>query len=144
MSHDKSQVQSPEQGSLDNYSLNDRYTRETGRVFLTGTQALVRLPMMQRQLDRKNNLNTAGFISGYRGSPLGGYDQALWQAGDLLKQHDIDFVPAINEDLACDTWCWEPSRWKPTADKKVDGVFGPSGMAKGRALTGPADALKTW
>ena len=63
--------------SLDSYTLNDRYLRETGRVFLTGTQALVRLPMMQRELDRKNNLNTAGFINGYRGSPLGGYDQSL-------------------------------------------------------------------
>ncbi|WP_370298106.1 indolepyruvate ferredoxin oxidoreductase family protein [Pontibacterium sp.] len=140
MSHDKSQVQSPEQGSLDNYSLNDRYTRETGRVFLTGTQALVRLPMMQRQLDRKNNLNTAGFISGYRGSPLGGYDQALWQAKDLLKDHDIDFVPAINEELGA-TMVLGTQQVETDSDKNVDGVFG-IWYGKGPGVDRAADALK--
>ena len=70
--------------SLDEYDLQDRYIREGGRVFLTGTQALVRLPMVQRELDRQNGLSTAGFISGYRGSPLGAYDQELWRARDFL------------------------------------------------------------
>ena len=66
-------------------SLDDKYTLERGRVFLTGTQALIRLTMMQRQRDIRAGLNTAGFISGYRGSPLGGYDQALWKAQKYLQ-----------------------------------------------------------
>lgn len=126
--------------SLDNYALNDRYLRPTGRVFLTGTQALVRLPMMQRQLDRKNNLKTAGFISGYRGSPLGGYDQALWQAGDLLKSHDIDFIPAINEDLAA-TMVLGTQQVETDADKNVDGVFS-IWYGKGPGVDRAGDALK--
>ena len=85
---------------LDNYKLEDRYLRESGRVFLTGTQALVRIPLMQAALDRKQGLKTAGMVSGYRGSPLGAVDQALWQAKGLLDENRIDFVPAINEDLA--------------------------------------------
>ena len=67
-------------------TLDDKYALETGRVYLTGTQALVRLPMMQRQRDLAAGLNTAGYISGYRGSPLGGFDQALWQAKKFLEQ----------------------------------------------------------
>ncbi len=125
---------------LDNYVLNDRYQRNTGRVFLTGTQALVRLPMMQRQLDLKNNLNTAGFISGYRGSPLGGYDQALWQADDLLKQHDIEFVPAINEDLAA-TMVLGTQQVESDTDRKVDGVFS-IWYGKGPGVDRAGDALK--
>ena len=64
-------------GSLHNVSLDDKYQLESGRVFISGTQALVRLPIMQQQRDRANGLKTAGFISGYRGSPIGGYDNAL-------------------------------------------------------------------
>ena len=90
--------------TLDDYALEDRYRREQGRVFLTGTQALVRLPMLQRERDRQAGLNTAGFVSGYRGSPLGAYDQELWRARGFLEEHDIQFLPAINEDLA-------PCRW---------------------------------
>src|SRR6476620_9862252 len=81
-------------------TLQDKYVLQSGRIYLSGIQALVRLPTMQRQRDRAAGLNTAGFISGYRGSPLGGYDSALWQAAPLLKQHDIEFVPGVNEDLA--------------------------------------------
>ncbi len=80
--------------------LDDKYTLQSGRIYLSGIQALVRLPMMQRLRDRAAGLNTAGFISGYRGSPLGGYDNALWQAQHLLDQHDIRFQPGLNEDLA--------------------------------------------
>ena len=72
--------------ALDTYELQDHYTREQGRVFLTGTQALVRLPMLQRMLDRSRGLNTAGFISGYRGSPLGSFDLELWRAGKFLTE----------------------------------------------------------
>src|SRR5512147_808693 len=82
------------------YALEDRYRLGKGRVYMTGIQALVRLPMMQRQRDLAAGLNTGGFISGYRGSPLGMYDHALWRAKSFLQQHDIEFVPGLNEDLA--------------------------------------------
>ena len=72
--------------------LDDKYRLDAKRIFLSGTQALVRLPMLQRERDRAQGLNTAGFISGYRGSPLGMYDHALWRAKSFLKQHDIEFV----------------------------------------------------
>jgi indolepyruvate ferredoxin oxidoreductase len=78
--------------------LDDKYRLDAKRIFLSGTQALVRLPMLQRERDRAAGLNTAGFISGYRGSPLGMYDHALWRAKSFLKQHDIEFV-GLNEDL---------------------------------------------
>ncbi|WP_246047753.1 hypothetical protein [Hankyongella ginsenosidimutans] len=81
-------------------TLNDKYTLDEGRVFMSGLQALVRLPLVQKRRDRAAGLNTAGFISGYRGSPLGNYDQELWKAGKLLGSHDIVFQPGINEDLA--------------------------------------------
>jgi indolepyruvate ferredoxin oxidoreductase len=80
--------------------LDDKYTAETGIVFMNGTQALVRVPMMQREIDRAAGFNTAGFISGYRGSPLGSYDLELWRAQKLLDQHDILFQSGVNEDLA--------------------------------------------
>ena len=82
------------------YQLADRYARSSGRVYLTGVQALVRLPLLQRQRDQAAGLRTAGFISGYRGSPLGTYDMGLWEAKDLLEAHDVRFEPGINEDLA--------------------------------------------
>jgi indolepyruvate ferredoxin oxidoreductase len=81
-------------------TLEDKYALRSGRIFITGIQALVRIPMMQRERDRAAGLATAGFISGYRGSPLGGYDTALWQANKLLGEHDIRFEPGLNEDLA--------------------------------------------
>ena len=76
-------------------SLEDKYTLDSGRVFLTGTQALIRLMMLQRTRDQRAGLNTAGFISGYRGSPLGGLDQALWRAQKHLERSHIKFQPAI-------------------------------------------------
>ena len=81
-------------------TLEDKYTRNTGQVYLTGSQALVRLPMLQRARDQAEGINSAGFISGYRGSPLGIYDLALWRAEKHLKQHNIHFQPGVNEDLA--------------------------------------------
>ena len=86
--------------ALAQVSLDDRYALERGRVLMTGIQALVRLPMLQRQRDRAAGLNTAGFISGYRGSPLGGLDQALWRARKFLEKSDIVFQPGVNEELA--------------------------------------------
>src|ERR1700676_2743564 len=80
--------------------LDDKYQLDTKRIYLSGIQALVRLPTLQRVRDRAQNLNTAGFISGYRGSPLGMYDNALWRAKSFLQSHDIAFAPGLNEDLA--------------------------------------------
>src|SRR3990167_1243873 len=81
------------------YKLSDNLQSPGGQVFLTGTQALVRLPLMQRALDAAQGLNTAGFISGYRGSQLGLVDQELWAANKILDEHQIRFLPAINEEL---------------------------------------------
>ena len=79
--------------TLRNVSLEDKYTLDTGRIFITGTQALVRMPMMQHLRDRAAGRNTACYISGYRGSPLGGYDQQLWNAAKFLEAHQIVFQP---------------------------------------------------
>lgn len=102
--------------------LDDKYTAESGQVLMTGTQALVRIPMIQRELDRRNGLNTAGFISGYRGSPLGGYDQELWRARKLLEKHDVLFQPGVNEDLAA-TAVWGTQMLAGTPKANKDGVF---------------------
>jgi hypothetical protein len=82
------------------HQIADNLTAQRGAVFLTGVQALVRLPLMQAALDRARGIGTAGFISGYRGSPLGGYDLALWKAGALLDAAQVAFQPAIYEALA--------------------------------------------
>ena len=102
-------------------TLDDKYELATGRVFLTGTQALVRLPMMQRQRDLKAGLNTASFVSGYRGSPLGGLDQAFWQARRFLAKNHIHFQPGINEDLAA-TAVWGSQQTGLFPGAKYDGV----------------------
>jgi len=104
------------------YELEHRYTRSTGRVFMSGVQALVRLPMLQRQRDIAAGLDTAGFISGYRGSPLGTYDMALWQAKDLLEEHQVRFEPGMNEDLAA-TAVWGTQQASLQATARHDGVF---------------------
>ncbi len=103
-------------------TLDDKYALERGRVFLTGTQALVRLPMMQRQRDLAAGLNTAGYISGYRGSPLGGLDQALWQGKKFVEKNHIQFDPGTNEDLAA-TAIWGTQQIHLVPDPKYDGVF---------------------
>src|SRR5262249_59560730 len=86
--------------ALDTYQLSDRYDREDGRVFLTGTQAIVRVLLDQARRDRAAGLDTAGFVSGYRGSPLAGIDLELWRIQARLKADRIEFLPAVNEDLA--------------------------------------------
>jgi indolepyruvate ferredoxin oxidoreductase len=108
---------------LANVSLDDKYTLERGRVYLTGTQALVRLPMLQRERDRAAGLNTACYISGYRGSPLGGFDQALARARKHLERHHIKFQPGVNEDLAA-TAVWGSQQLNLFPGAKYDGVFG--------------------
>jgi indolepyruvate ferredoxin oxidoreductase len=105
-----------------NVKLTDKYTVEEGTVLMTGTQALVRLPMLQKMRDTRAGLDTGGFISGYRGSPLGGYDQELWRAKDLLAQGDILFQPGVNEDLAA-TAVWGTQMLAGIPDATKDGVF---------------------
>ena len=107
---------------LQRASLDDKYTLGEGRVFLTGTQALIRLMMLQRDRDQRAGLNTAGFISGYRGSPLGGLDQALWRAKGHLESHHIKFQPGVNEDLAA-TSIWGTQQVNLFPGAKYDGVF---------------------
>ena len=103
-------------------SLDDKYTLERGRVFLTGTQALIRLMMLQRERDIRAGLNTAGFVSGYRGSPLGGLDQSLWRARPHLESHHIRFQPGVNEDLAA-TAIWGSQQLNLFPKARYDGVF---------------------
>lgn len=105
------------------FSLDEIYETETGPIFMTGIQALVRLPLMQRRFDRARGLSTAGLISGYRGSPLGAYDQQLWKADKYLRAHDITFQPALNEDLGA-TALWGSQIHRAFGSTKVDGVFG--------------------
>src|SRR5580658_7548214 len=103
-------------------TLDDKYTLERGRIYLNGTQALARLPMLQRQRDLDAGLNTACFISGYRGSPLGGLDQTLWAARKYLKADHVHFVPGLNEDLAA-TSVWGSQQVNMFEGAKYDGVF---------------------
>jgi len=103
-------------------SLDDKYTHTSGTIYLSGIQALVRLPLMQRQRDLAAGLNTAGFISGYRGSPLGGLDETLWKTQKLLEQNHVQFVPGVNEDLAA-TAVWGTQQVDLIGPAKYDGVF---------------------
>jgi indolepyruvate ferredoxin oxidoreductase len=110
--------------ALESVTLDDKYTLPQGRAFMSGVQALVRLPMLQRQRDVLAGLNTGGFISGYRGSPLGGYDQALWAARKHLAEQHIVFQPGVNEELgATAVWGTQQLDLYPK-EKKFDGVFG--------------------
>ena len=110
--------------ALETVSLEDKYTLGHGRAMMSGVQALVRLPMLQRQRDAAAGLNTAGFISGYRGSPLGTYDQALWAAKKHLAENHIVFQPGVNEELgATAVWGTQQLDLYPQS-KKYDGVFG--------------------
>ena len=104
-------------------SLDDKYTADHGRVFMTGTQALIRLLFLQRERDLRAGLNTAGFVSGYRGSPLGGLDQSLWRAQQHLQSHHIRFQPGVNEELAA-TSIWGTQQVGLFPGARYDGVFG--------------------
>ena len=126
--------------ALAQVSLDDRYALERGRVLMTGIQALVRLPMLQRQRDLAVGLNTAGFISGYRGSPLGGLDQALWRARKFLEKSGIVFQPGINEDLAA-TAVWGSQQVGLFPGAKHDGVFA-LWYGKGPGVDRSLDVLK--
>ena len=121
-------------------SLDDKYTLQSGRVYLTGTQALVRLSMMQRQRDAAAGLKTGCFISGYRGSPLGGLDQQLWQARPFLENNHIRFQPGVNEDLAA-TAIWGSQQNSLFGDTTYDGVFG-LWYGKGPGVDRSGDVLR--
>ena len=103
-------------------SLEDKYTSDQDRVYLTGIQALVRLALVQRRRDLAEGLNTAGFISGYRGSPLGGLDEALWKAKKHLQAHHVKFQPGVNEELAA-TAVWGSQQVELIGESNYDGVF---------------------
>ena len=123
-----------------NVSLEDKYLIRKGRIFVNGTQVLVKLPLIQKALDKKRNLNTSGFISGYRGSPLGNYDRALWQANNHLVENDIKFSPGLNEDLAA-TAVWGTQQPNLISDSINDGVFS-IWYGKGPGVDRSGDAFK--
>ena len=122
------------------YQLSDNLAASAGPVFLTGTQALVRLLLMQKAQDERQGLKTAGFVSGYRGSPLGMVDQQLWKAKKFLDKADVNFLPAINEDLAA-TACLGVQRVALDPKRTVDGVFA-MWYGKGPGVDRSGDALK--
>ena len=105
------------------FSLDDKYTIESGRVYMTGIQALVRLPIEQMRRDRRAGLKTAAWISGYEGSPLGGYDLALARAQKHLNEHSIHFLPGVNEDLAA-TSVMGSQLYQALPGPQVEGVVG--------------------
>ncbi len=121
-------------------TLDDKYALDSGRIYLTGTQALVRLPMLQRQRDVAAGLDTAAFISGYRGSPLGGLDLAMWQARRFLERNNIRFQPGVNEDLAA-TAVWGTQQTGLFRGARHDGVFA-MWYGKGPGVDRSGDVLK--
>ncbi len=128
--------------ALDTVTLDDKYSLDVGRAFMSGVQALVKLPMLQRQRDVLQGKNTAGFISGYRGSPLGTYDQALWKAKPYLQAQNIVFQPGVNEELAATAlWGTQQLGFAPAGSNKFDGVFG-IWYGKGPGVDRCADVFK--
>ncbi|WJR80914.1 indolepyruvate ferredoxin oxidoreductase family protein [Bradyrhizobium sp. NP1] len=121
-------------------SLDDKYAADAGRIYLTGVQALVRLPMVQRRADRAAALNTSGFVSGYRGSPLGTYDRELWAAKRHLEKENIVFQPGLNEDLAA-TSVWGSQQVGLSPGATRDGVFA-IWYAKSPGVDRSGDVLK--
>jgi indolepyruvate ferredoxin oxidoreductase len=126
--------------SLRDVKLEDKYSLRKGQVYASGTQALVRLPLMQKERDQRAGLNTAGYVSGYRGSPLGGVDLALWGAKKQLAEHEVTFQPGLNEDLAA-TAVWGTQQVNLRDNAKYDGVFG-MWYGKGPGVDRSADVLK--
>ena len=109
--------------ALRDVTLHDRYDLEKSQVLLNGTQALVRLMLMQKARDRAAGLNTGGYVTGYRGSPLGSVDLQMGQAQKLLAENDIVFQAGLNEDLAA-TALWGSQQAELRGEGKYDGVFG--------------------
>jgi indolepyruvate ferredoxin oxidoreductase len=126
--------------ALAQVSLDDKYALDSGRIYLTGIQALVRLPIMQRQRDAAAGLNTAAFVSGYRGSPLGALDLTLWRARPFLERNHIHFRPGLNEDLAA-TAVWGSQQVNMFEGARFDGVFG-MWYGKGPGVDRSGDVFK--
>lgn len=121
------------------YQLKDNISATTGRIFLTGTQALLRMLLSQARRDQSAGLNTAGFVSGYRGSPLGGVDTTMWRYKKELEAAHIRFQPAINEDLAA-SMMMGTQQLDTHPNKNVEGVFG-MWYGKGPGVDRAGDAL---
>ncbi|GAB2871399.1 indolepyruvate ferredoxin oxidoreductase family protein [Paraburkholderia jirisanensis] len=128
------------EAALSSVTLDDKYTLERGRAYMSGIQALVRLPMLQQQRDHAAGLNTAGFVSGYRGSPLGSLDLSLWKAKKHLAAHQIVFQPGVNEDLAA-TAVWGTQQVNLYPSAKYDGVFS-MWYGKGPGVDRSSDVFK--
>ena len=128
------------QGALRQVTLDDKFDLSKDRVFLTGTQAIIRLLLMQRERDRLAGLNTAGFVSGYRGSPIGGLDQNLWRAREFLERANIVFQPGLNEELAA-TAVWGSQQAEMRGEGRYDGVFG-VWYGKGPGVDRSGDAFR--
>jgi indolepyruvate ferredoxin oxidoreductase len=128
------------QMQMRNVALDDRYTSTSGEVLLSGTQALLVAAMRQRRLDKRNGVNTGGFISGYRGSPLSSVDTEAWSSAKHLTAHDIQFQPGINEDLAL-TSVWGTQQVALDPKARVEGVFG-MWYGKGAGLDRCGDVLR--
>ena len=128
------------QRALAGYRLEDRYAQQSGRVFMTGTQALVRIVLDQARRDRAAGRKTAGFVSGYRGSPLGGVDLEFWKIRERLAESGIEFLPAVNEDLAA-TAVLGSQQVETNPGRTVDGVFA-MWYGKGPGVDRAGDALK--
>ncbi len=126
--------------ALPMYQLEDRYKLNSGRVFLTGTQALARIMLDQARRDQSAGLNTAGFVSGYRGSPLGGLDLELWRARERLDANRITFMPAVNEDLGA-TAVLGAQQASLDPQCEVEGIFS-MWYGKGPGVDRSGDALK--
>ena len=121
-------------------SLDDKYDLAQDRVLVTGYQALIRACLMQKERDKATGLNTGGYLTGYRGSPLGGLDQQFMRAARQLTEADVKFQPGINEELAA-TALWGTQQAELRGEGKFDGVFG--GTARVRASTAPATSSAT-
>ena len=134
------QFGSIEHGHDTQLSLDDKYLKPSGRVYMTGTQALVRLLLAQKQRDAAAGLDTGGFVSGYRGSPLGAVDQELWRARKHLEANRIQFQPGLNEELAA-TAVWGSQMVALDPNAKVDGVFA-LWYGKGPGVDRSGDVLK--
>src|SRR5215217_3259231 len=128
------------QGALRQVTLDDKYDLSKDRVFLTGTQAIIRLLLMQRERDRLAGLSTAGFVSGYRGSPIGGLDQHLFRARKWLESSHVVFQPGLNEELAA-TAVWGSQQAEMRGEGKYDGVFG-MWYGKGPGVDRAGDAFR--
>jgi indolepyruvate ferredoxin oxidoreductase len=125
---------------LRDVTLFDKFEQEDGNIFISGTQALARLALLQRQLDKQQGLNTRGFISGYRGSPLGGLDTTLWQEKQRMEDAGVVFQPGINEDLAA-TAVWGTQQVDFFPEPQVDGVYA-MWYGKAPGVDRSADAMR--